>query len=170
MSEAMQKIRIEKVTLNVGAGKDSSKLENGMILIKDLVGISPVKTYTTKRIPTWGLRPGLPVGCKLTLRGEKAKEILTRILEGKNNTLKKNNFDSTGNLAFGIHEYIDIPTLKYNPKIGIMGFEVCVTFEKPGFRVKNRKAKISKVGKNQQITKQEAIDFMKENYKINLDE
>lgn len=170
MSQAMQNIKIEKITLNVGAGKDTSKLEKGMILIKDLTGISPVKTFTNKRIPTWGLRPGLPIGCKLTLRGENAQEILKRVLEGKSNTLKNSNFDSNGNLAFGIHEYIDIPSLKYNPKIGIMGFELCVTFEKPGFRVKRRKNKFARIGKNQRITKDEAIEFMKNNFGVKFEE
>ena len=47
----MRKIRIAKVTLNIGAGKDTSKLEKGVLLLKSITGIDPVKTITSKRIP-----------------------------------------------------------------------------------------------------------------------
>jgi len=164
----MQELRIEKVTLNIGAGKDQKKLEKGLILMKSIVGIDPVKTITNKRIMGWGLRPGLPVGCKITLRKNKAMEILPRLLHAKDNVLNENQFDETGNLAFGIPEYIDIEGAKYDPKIGVMGLEVCITFSKPGYRVKSRKIKTSKVGKNQKVTKQESIDFMKKNFKIKM--
>ena len=63
-----RQISIEKVTLNIGAGKDQAKLEKGMKLINSIAGRPPVKTFTRKRIQEWGLRPGLPIGCKLTLR------------------------------------------------------------------------------------------------------
>src|SRR3989338_4408910 len=104
----MKEIRIEKVTLNIGAGKDQARLEKGLLLLNNITGIKPVKTFTKKRIPEWGLRPGLPIGCKLTLRKKKAEELLTRLLDAKNNRLGEKQFDNEGNLAFGVHEYIDI--------------------------------------------------------------
>ena len=61
-------IKISKVTLNIGAGKDQTKLDKGIKLFKSITNVSPVKTITSKRIPGWGLRPGLPIGCKVTLR------------------------------------------------------------------------------------------------------
>ena len=94
----MQQLRIEKVTLNIGAGKDQAKLDKGMVLIKAITGIEPVKTVTNKRIPGWGLRPGLPIGCKLTLRKSSAIELLKRLLEAKEKILKDTQFDEQGNL------------------------------------------------------------------------
>ena len=137
----MKTIKIEKITLNIGTGTDSTKLEKGIKLINSIVGKKPVKTFTTKRIPTWGVRPGLPLGCKLTLRKKSAREILVRLLQAKENKLASKQFDSVGNVAFGIHEYIDIPGAKYDPDIGIIGLEVCVTLERAGFRVKKRRIK-----------------------------
>src|SRR3989338_6519351 len=134
----MREIKIEKITLNVGAGKDQAKLEKGMLLLKNIASLTPVKTYTSKRIPEWGLRPGLPIGCKLTIRKTAAEELLKRLLDAKENKLKKSQFDMEGNISFGIHEYIDIAGVKYDPQIGIMGLEVCVTLERPGFRIKRR--------------------------------
>src|SRR3989338_3253632 len=135
----MREIRIENVTLNIGAGKEQSRLDKGIILLKSITGIEPIKTYTNKRIPEWGLRPGLPIGCKLTLRKNKAIELLKRFFEAKDNSLKISQLDNNGNISFGIHEYIDIPGIKYDPKIGIIGLEVCITLERPGYRVKRRR-------------------------------
>ena len=165
----MQKLKIEKVTLNIGAGKDQAKLEKGVSLIKNITGIDPVKTITNKRIPSWGLRPGLPIGCKLTLRKAEAKKIIPRLLYAKDNILKLSQFDERGNISFGVPEYIDIKDAKYDPKIGVMGLEVCITLEKPGFRVKKRKIKKGKIHKKQLINKKEAVDFMKNEFKIEVE-
>lgn len=162
----MRNIRIEKITLNIGSGTNSAKLEKGIKLIQNLTGKPPVKTFTNKRIPTWGLRPGLPIGCKLTLRKSAAREMLSRLLQAKDNKLNSKQFDNLGNIAFGIHEYIDVPGSKYDPDIGIMGLEVCVTLERAGFRVKRRMVKSSKVSKKHSISKQEAIEYMKNEFNV----
>jgi len=164
----MRAIRIEKVTLNVGAGKDQNKLEKAKILLKNITGIDPVRTVTTKRIPTWGLRPGLPIGYKITLRKKDAEDVLKRLLEAKDKALAPTQFDQAGNIAFGIHEYIDIPGAKYDPKIGIMGLEVCVTLERPGFRVKRRAVQKAKLSANHKISRDEAIEYMKNTFNITV--
>jgi len=166
----MRNIRIGKVTMNIGAGKDQTKLENSMKLLKNVSGMSPIKTITKKRIPTWGLRPGLPIGCKVTLRKEPASKMLKRLLDAKDNVLKPKQFDENGNVSFGIAEYIDIPDTKYDPDIGILGLEVCVTLERPGFRIKRRKIQKRKVGPKHTITKDDAIAFMKKTFNVNVEE
>ena len=162
----MKNIRIEKVTLNIGSGTDATKLENGIKLISSIAPRPPVKTFTTKRIPTWGLRPGLPIGCKLTLRKKEALELLSRLLQAKEKKLNARQFDDLGNLSFGISEYIDIPGVKYIPEIGIMGFEVCVTLERAGFRVKRRRIRNSRISKRHSIRRQEAIDYLKKEFSV----
>ena len=166
----MQEVRIEKVTLNIGAGKDQNKLEKGVMLIKAITGVVPVKTVTNKRIIGWGLRPGLPIGCKVTLRKKQALELIPRLLSAKDNVLKKSQFDENGNLSFGIPEYIDIGGAKYDPKIGVMGLEVCITFDKAGYRVKKRKVCKAIVNKRHRITKAEAMEFMKKMFKVKIGE
>lgn len=166
----MKEIRIEKVTLNIGAGKDQSKLKKGLTLLNNITGTKPVQTYTQKRIQEWGLRPGLPIGCKVTLRKEKAIEVLKRLIDAKSKIINDSQFDDNGNISFGISEYIDIEGVKYDPKIGIMGLEVCVTLERPGFRIKKRRVMKRKVSKNHRIRKEEAIEFMKNNFDIKISE
>ena len=162
----MKEIRVAKVTLNIGAGKDQSRLEKGVALLKSIADANPIKTITNKRVQEWGLRPGLPIGCKLTLRKHRAIKILPRLLDAVDNRLNKRQFDNNGNIAFGIHEYINIPQAKYDPKIGIMGLEVCITLERPGYRIKRRRLFTRVVPTRHRISKQEAIDFMTKQFNI----
>ena len=164
----MREIKIEKITLNIGAGKDQSKLDKAVLLLKSVSGKNPVKTFTNKRIEEWGLRPGLPIGCKLTLRKKAAQELLARLLDAKDNKLTEIQFDNSGNISFGIAEYIDIPGVKYDPNIGIMGLQVCITLERPGFRIKRRKLERKKIPIRHSIKKEDAIDFMKKAFNVKI--
>jgi large subunit ribosomal protein L5 len=165
----MRNIGIEKVTLNIGAGKNPEKLDKGVKLIATISGKKPIKTITNKRIPAWGLRPALPIGCKVTLRKSAAVELLKRLVEGVEKKLKDSQFDNEGNISFGITEYINVPGVKYDPDIGLMGFQVCITLQRKGFRVKRRKLLTKKIAKSHKITKPEAIQFMKDNYQVSVE-
>jgi len=166
----MKNIRIEKVTLNIGAGKDRQILENATKLLKNITGLTPVKTITQKRIAGWGLRPGLPIGCKITLRKKPAAELLKRLILAKNGQLTPENFDNNGNISFGIKEYIDIPEAKYDHKIGLMGLQASLSLERPGFRVKKRKILKRKIPEKHRISQEEAITFMKKNFNVKIEE
>ena len=152
-------IKISKITLNIGAGKSEDLLKKGLILLQKLTPVKPVKTLTSRRIPGWGLRPGLAIGAKVTVRAETEK-LLKRLLVAKENILLEKNFDNNGNFSFGVPEYIDIEGLEYDPDLKIIGLEAAVTLERPGFRVKHRRNK-SKIGKSHKITKNQAIEFVK---------
>ncbi len=160
----MREIRIEKLTLNIGVGKNTETLEKAMKLLQNITGCKPVKTTAKKRIPNWGLRPGLPIGCKVTIRKAQAKEIIGRLLQAKDNRLSPSQFDERGNVSLGIHEYIDIPGVKYDPEIGVIGLEAAITLERPGYRIKKRKIQKKPISPRHQITKNEAIDFIKKEF------
>ena len=166
----LRSIKIEKITLNIGAGKDQARLEKGVALLAAITQSTPIKTITNKRVQEWGLRPGLPIGCKSTLRKIKATQLLPRLLEAVENKLDEKQFDDNGNIAFGIPEYIEIPGVKYDPKIGIMGLQVCITLERPGYRIKKRKLLARKIPARHRITKQEAIGFMSDKFRTRVGE
>jgi large subunit ribosomal protein L5 len=166
----MKQIRVEKLTLNIGAGKDTALLNKGVKLLQELTGIPPVKTVTNKRIPGWGLRPGLPIGAKITIRGKEALEFIPRLLAAKELKLAERNYDDSGNISFGIPEYIDIEGAKYNPEIGIIGLQACITLTRPGYRVKKRRMRASSLAKQHVITKEEAMTFMAEHFKVQVGE
>lgn len=166
---AMKDIRIEKVTLNIGAGKDQTRLEKGIVLLETISGVKPVKTFTKKRIPEWGLRPGLPIGCKVTIRKGEIKALIKRLLEAKDNTLKESQFDDSGSIAFGIPEYIDIGGIEYDPKIGVIGLEACITLMRPGYRIKRKSMGKGRIGKGHLINREDAIGFMKKEFGIKIE-
>jgi len=169
MSDVMRNIEVEKVTFNVGAGKDQALLEKGMLLLESLTGITPIKTVTQKRIPSWGIRPGLPVGTKITIRDQtKIKDLLVRCLKAKEDSLKSTCFDNNGNIAFGIHECIDVPGLEYDPNIGIIGFQVCITLKRPGFSINKKVVGRKKIGKKHLISNEDSIEFMKKEYGLEV--
>ena len=170
MANTMKTIAVEKLVLNFGAGKDQNLLNKGIKLIKNISGLDPVQTKTEKRIPTWGLRPGLPIGAKITLRGAKANELIQNLLKAKENKLKQSCFDVSGNVSFGIHEYIDIPGVEYDPEIGIIGLQVSITLKRPGFRVKQRSIKKQKVGQKHMISQEDSINFFKEGFNLQVGE
>lgn len=166
----MKEVSVEKITLNIGAGRDENKLQRGVELLEKITGVEPVKTYTDKKVPGWNLRPGLPVGCKITLRDEKAVEVLEKLLEAVDNELSERQFDSQGNFSFGVDEYISIPGVEYDQDIKMMGLEVAVTLERPGYRVKDRKTKDKKLSDEHKISPEEAMDFMTEEFGISIEE
>lgn len=166
----MREIRVEKVTLNMGVGSPGDKMEKAMKLLKSITGLKAVQTSSTKRIPTWGVRPKLAIACKVTVRGKKAEELLVRLLSAIDNTLPVRKFDKFGNFSFGIAEYIDIPGVPYDASIGVIGLEAAVTLERPGFRVKKRAKNKSKIANKHKITTSETIEFVKNKFKVNVSE
>jgi large subunit ribosomal protein L5 len=156
----MRKIRIAKITLNIGCKQSGEVLENAKLLLERITQRKAVITSTKKR-STFGVAKGRPLGCKITLRGEYAVQMLKRLLEAVDFTIPAKAFDTQGNFSFGVREYIDIPGMKYDPAIGMYGMDVCVTLERPGYHVA-RKYIPRKIGKNHRIKKEEAIAWAKE--------
>jgi large subunit ribosomal protein L5 len=170
MQNPMQEIRIEKVVINMGVGEAGEELKKGQEIIEKITGRKAIQTKCKVKQPTWGIRPGLAIGVKVTLRKEKAIEFLKNALKAKENELKKKNFDSEGNFGFGIKEYIDLPGTKYDPKLGIKGFNVLVSLERKGYRVKRRKLKAKKIPRKKRVTKEEAIEFMQKEFGVKIND
>ena len=158
----MKEIRIEKVVLNIGTGEAGAKLDKALKLLNTLTDQKPISTKAKKRIPTWGLRPGLTIGAKVTLRKNQEK-VLKRMLEAVGNNLNPKKIGA-GTLSFGIPEYILIPDTKYDIEIGMIGLSVTVTLARPGFRIKRRRLKQKKIPSSHQITKEETEAFLKEKF------
>lgn len=164
----MKEIRVEKITLNMGIGPEPEELKKAEAILQRITERKPVKTKAKVRQPTWGLRPGIPIGVKVTLRKKKAVDFLKNAFAAKENRLSKGCFDVNGNFGFGIQEYIDLPGTKYDPKLGIKGLDVLVTLERPGYSIK--KKKLSRhIGKKHLISRNEAMNFIKGIYGVELE-
>ena len=168
MQNKMQAVRVEKITLNIGVGQAGDELKKAEEILRKVTNAKPVQTICKVKQPTWGIREGLPIGVKVTLRGKKALEFLKNAFNAKDKQLKASSFDNLGNFGFGIKEYIDLHGAKYDPKLGMKGFDILVTLEKPGYRVKKRKNKKKKIGRKHLLTKNEAIDFVKQEFGVEV--
>ncbi|MBI4052582.1 MAG: 50S ribosomal protein L5 [Candidatus Diapherotrites archaeon] len=165
---AMRNVRVFAVTVNMGVGESGEELKKAQQIIEKITGSKSVQTLAKVKQPTWNLKPGLPIGTKVTLRGKKAQEFLKQAFQAKDNKIMAKSFDRAGNFGFGISEYIDLPQAKYDPKLGIRGLDVLVSLEKPGYRVKRRKRKKAVVGKRQLVSKEEAMAFLREKFGVDV--
>lgn len=164
MSEnPMRRIFVEKVVLNIGCGGDVQKIERAYKLLQKLTNRKPVITYSRKR-STFGIPKGRPIGVKVTLRKKEAVEFLKKVFKAIDK-LSTKSFDDWGNFSFGIAEYIDIPGVKYDPEIGMLGMDVCVCLRRPGAYLKN-----GKLSRKQRVRKEEAIEFIKKNFDVEIEE
>ena len=160
--------RVTKVVLNIGAGESGDILTKAETVLKHLTNRKPVRTKSRSTIPTFGIRKSQDLGCKVTLRRNDADDFLRRALEITENVISEKNFDNNGNFSFGIKEHIDLKGVQYDPNIGIFGMDVCVTVEKPGYRVARRRVHKAKMGKKHRLTKAESMKFIKEKYGVTI--
>ncbi len=156
----MKQISLEKVVINIGVGKSGEPLERAKNGLEELTSRKPTPCGAKNNVRDFGIHKGEPIGAKVTLRNTHALEFAKRIIQAKNNQLRKSSFDNYGNISIGISEHIDIPGAKYNPDIGIFGMNVCISLSRPGYRILN-KSNPRKLGKNHRISKDEAIEFFK---------
>jgi large subunit ribosomal protein L5 len=166
----MKEIRMEKLTLNMGIGESGPKVENAKSIMQKIVGDTKVVITKTEGRTTFGMAQKRDIGVKVTLRGKEAMDLLKRLLEAVENRMKPSQFDSSGNFSFGVHEYINIPGIKYDPDVGIIGMDVCVTLQRPGFRVKKKMIRPGKIGRSHRITPAESMEWAIKNFGIKTSE
>ena len=160
--------RIEKVTINIGVGEAGERLKKAETVLQNITGQKPVETLSKTTNKDWGIRKMMPIGCKVTLRGKKADEFLKEALNTRHNKIAEYSFDDEGNLSFGIPDHTLFKTQKYDPNIGVFGMDICVTMEKPGYRVKRRRIARRKIPHRHRVTKEETIKFFTEKYNVEV--
>jgi large subunit ribosomal protein L5 len=164
----MRNLELEKVTVNICVGNDKQGMVKAEKLLRKITNKTPVKNSAKRRLAAFQIRPGLPIGYKVTLRDEDAKKFLEWILNSKGKKFNSSSIDNNGNFSIGFAEYLDLIGVKYDAEIGIMGFEVMVTFKRKGFRIKNRLLQKKKIPQRHRVTKEEVISFMKENFSVEV--
>lgn len=161
-------IRLEKITINIGCGGDEDAIERAKKLLVMLTEKEKSVATLSKRRSTFGVAKGNPVGVKLTLRGNDAMEFLKLALGGVDNTLKASQFDAEGNFSFGVKEYIELPGIKYDHEIGMLGFDIAVSLKRAGFRVSRRRIQKKRIPPKHKIKKEESMEWAKKNFGVDI--
>ena len=164
----MRKISLEKVVLNMGVGKSGDVIEIAKKALDQISGKRSCARNAKETQRDWGVRKGEPIGAAVTIRGDDARELLKRLLEAKGNMVNGRSFDNFGNYSFGIREHIDIPGVKYDPQIGILGLGISVTLTRPGYGIRRRSKHKASVGKSHIITSQEAKDYLVKEFGVTV--
>lgn len=156
----MRQIFISKVVVNMSLGTGGEPLAKAKSVLEELTGQKPVDVLAKRTNRDFGLRQGEPMGCKVTLRGEKAKDFAKRALDVSDFQIPVSAVDHAGNVSFGISEHIQIPGVRYDPNLGIFGMDVCICTERPGFRINRRRRARHKVPRRHRITPDEAMSIL----------
>ena len=164
----MKEIRLDKVVLNMGVGKSGDAIEIAKKALDQISGKKSNARNAKKPQRDWGVRKNEPIGVAVTIRNQDAKDLLKKLFEAKGNIVKGKSIDKDGNLSFGILEHIDIPGIKYDPKIGILGLNVTANLSRPGHSIKLRSKHKAKVGKTHKITPIEAKDYLTKEFGVNV--
>ncbi|ABK77503.1 ribosomal protein L5 [Cenarchaeum symbiosum A] len=168
MAGDMRKITLEKVVLNMGVGQSGNAVEVAKRALGEISGKKPCGRDAHETQRDFGVRKGEPIGAAVTIRGEDAGALARRLFEAKGGQVKGRSFDDFGNFSFGIGEHIDIPGIKYDPGIGILGLDVCMTLSRPGYGIRKRSKHKARVGRSHRITATEAKDFVVREFGVEI--
>jgi len=164
----MMQPRIAKVTVNIGVGDGGEKLEKAEKILGKLTGAKPVRTLGKENNRELGVRPGAPIGCKVTLRGELAEDFVRRALYSRKNRIYEYSFDNQGNLQFGVADYTNFEGERYDPELGVFGMDVAITMEKPGHRIKHRRLLARKIPEHHRVSREECKAFLTQKFAIEV--
>ncbi len=153
--------RIHSVVINCSVGQSGDPLEKARVILEELTGRKPLLLRAKKTIKPFGIHKKQAIGWKITLRGEEAYQFLKRVLAVYEYTVWEDSIDPNGNFSFGIDEHIKIPGVRYKPELGTIGFDVNVTMERMGYRVKRRRLRPAKIPTRHRLTREDTILFLR---------
>jgi large subunit ribosomal protein L5 len=128
--------KIEKISLNIGLGEatQNSKLMDGAVNeMTQIAGQKPIITKARKSIAAFKLRENMPIGCTVTLRGDRMYEFFDRLVNVSLPRVRdfrgvsSKSFDGRGNYTLGVKDQLIFPEIDYNKVEKIKGMNICIT-------------------------------------------
>ena len=165
---SLRDVRVEKVVVNIGVGEAGERHSKACKVLEMVTGQKPIQTISKTVNRDLGIREGMPLGCKVTLRGEVATDFIKRALIIREMRVPEYSFDKEGNMSFGITDYTDFDGMKYDPEIGIFGMDVNVVLRRAGNRITQRMLLKRRIPKGHRVQRDEAIQYMKDNFSVKV--
>ncbi len=164
----MKRISIDKVVVNIGVGEAGERLVKAAQVLEMLTDRKTVQTLSNTTNKDLGIRKEMPIGVKVTLRGEEALDFFKRAMWVRQNRIASYSFDHEGNCSFGISDYTDFEGMRYDPQIGIFGLSIAVVFARPGKRVQLRRHARHRIPKRHRTTVEEIQQLLTEEYDVEV--
>jgi large subunit ribosomal protein L5 len=164
----MRELYVDKVVVHMGVGEGGDKLSKAIDLMRQITGNSPVRSNAKKTNPTFGIRKGSPISCKVTLRGKKAGDFLETALKIIEQRVSSGQIDRQGNFSFGIEEHTDFPGMSYDPQIGIYGMDINVVLARRGIRISRRHIEQRRLPMKQKVAPEDSLAFLKSRFNVEV--
>lgn len=162
----MRELVLDKLVINIGTGSDENAQAHAKRLLEIITSRKPADAISKKRNPAFKVSKGQKIGAFVTVRGQGIKPLATRLIDAVDSKLKETAV-ADNSVSFGIHEYIDISGVKYDPKIGMLGMNVNLAFKRRGARVALRKRMRAGIPKKHRIVERDRIkDYMKKEFDV----
>merc|ERR1712083_378784 len=152
----MKKIFCDKLIINIAVGESGDRLTKAVRVLQQLSDQTPVENFARYTVRTFGIRRNEKIATHVTVRGQKAMDLIERGLKITDYEISAKHFSDTGNFGFGVNEHIDLG-LKYDPQTGIYGMDFFIVLRRAGFKVAKKKHARGRISPAHKVTKEDAM-------------
>merc|ERR1712046_470998 len=163
----MRKIECDKLIINIAVGESGDRLTKAIRVLQQLSDQTPVENTARYTVRTFGIRRNEKIACHVTVRGEKATDLIERGLKITDYEISAKHFSESGNFGFGVNEHIDLG-LKYDPATGIYGMDFYVVLRRAGKRVGKKKYKRGRIAPSHRVTKEDAMEWVRQTFNADI--
>merc|ERR1711924_1972 len=163
----MRAVICDKLIINIAVGESGDRLTKAVRVLQQLSDQTPVENFARYTVRTFGIRRNEKIAAHVTVRGQKAMDLIERGLKITDYEISAKHFSATGNFGFGVNEYIDLG-LKYDPQTGIYGMDFFIVLRRPGFNVPKKKAKRGRMGISHRVTKEDAMEWVRQTFNADI--
>merc|ERR1711861_90722 len=157
----------DKLIINIAVGESGDRLTKAVRVLQQLSDQTPVENVARYTVRTFGIRRNEKIATHVTVRGDKALDLIERGLKITDYEISAKHFSDSGNFGFGVNEHIDLG-LKYDPATGIYGMDFYVVLKRAGFNVAKKKRKKGRIGVSHLVTKEDAMEWVRQTFNAEI--
>merc|ERR1711898_26001 len=147
----MRKVMCDKLVINIAVGESGDRLTKAVRVLQQLSNQTPVENFARYTVRTFGIRRNEKIACHVTIRGDAAMDLIERGLKITDYEISAKHFSATGNFGFGIN-----------------GMDFYVVLRRAGFNVAKKKAKRGRLGLSHLVTKNEAMEWVRQTFNADI--
>merc|ERR1711935_281468 len=163
----MREVMCDKLVINIAVGESGDRLTKAIRVLQQLSDQTPVENVARYTVHTFGIRRNEKIACHVTVRGDKAMDLIERGLKITDYEISAKHFSASGNFGFGVNEHIDLG-LKYDPQTGIYGMDFYIVLKRASFNVPTKKAKRGRMGVSHRVPREDAMEWVRQTFNADI--